>query len=149
MMQRVLCWVWQHAHRDTVQENVLFYSCFWLWDALLEQQWVSLINLKCRIYYLHNIFPKSKSLFSVSWQSVLLCADNQQERAALALFISLHSFSLYNSSFYFSSFPPIPIFLIWNLSTHMLSVLFPLPICCFLIFVRARPGAYSNLPAPH
>lgn len=68
---------------------------------------VNLINLKCRIYYLHNIFPQKQiPFFPASWQSVLLCTDNQQERAARALFSSLRSFSLYSSSLYYAFFFP-------------------------------------------
>lgn len=99
---------------------------------------VNLINLKRRIYYLHNISAKSKSSFSVSWQPVSLSPDNQQERGAHARFISLHSFSSYKSSLYFAFFPLI--FLIWILFPHILSSLLLLPICCFLIFVQRGPG---------
>lgn len=52
------------------------------------------------------------------------------------------------------SVPNVSIFLIWFLtllpwSPRMPSPLLSPPICCFFIFVRARPWAYSNLPVPH
>lgn len=91
-----------HSSRQRSEENVVVfgYGCF------IGAVRVNLINLKRRIYYLHNISAKSKSSFSVSWQPVSLSPDNQQERGAHAHFISLHSFSSYKSSLYFAFFFP-------------------------------------------
>lgn len=86
----------------------VFLLLFLVMGCFIAAVRVNLINLKCRIYYLHSISPKSKSPFSVSWQPVLVCTDNQQERAAHALFISpcilpLCTTPLFTFAFFFAS----------------------------------------------
>lgn len=94
----------------------------------------------------------------------MLCTDNQQEREALALFSSLHSFSLYNSSLYFAvPFPsrshlfnlnPTPLmrYLLSSLSQSVVSLFLcergPEHILISQLHISALPAAPSLVVQP-